>query len=277
MLKKVFRQYCHQKKIRRQTSQTASATCSPTSKKDPNCEVCGTRRSRERQTKEARNKERKCLEDINDSWPLVGPTLIVLLSRLAVAHFVDVDGINLDVRVKSVFVEQDSTTGEMGNIEMVREALVMKVFDCFLQRNDAPFACKVLFNRPWLPMSRKTQEPCDVPAFEHGCQKDCGAEGKFGGAGGESLDVCHPSSVGLNATWRRSRNPRASEHKRVRTDFHCRHQNPCESNKRTFLCHVNRGHAKTKYWGLSSDIHIPVLGHRRYGPLAPSPPHRGAH
>ena len=48
----------------------------------------------------------------------------------------DVDGINLDVRVKSVFVVQDSTTSEMGNIEMVREALVMKVFDCFLQRND---------------------------------------------------------------------------------------------------------------------------------------------
>ena len=45
-------------------------------------------------------------------------TLIVLLSLLAVAHFVDVDGIILDVRVKSVFVEQDSTTGEMGNIEM---------------------------------------------------------------------------------------------------------------------------------------------------------------
>ena len=82
----------------------------------------------------------------------MGPTLIVLLSRRAVAHSVDVDGINLDVRVKSVFVEQDSTTGEMGNIKMVREALVMKVFDCFLQRNDAPFACKVLSNRTWLPM-----------------------------------------------------------------------------------------------------------------------------
>ena len=48
----------------------------------------------------------------------MGPTLIVLLSRLAVAHFVDADGINLDVRVKSVFAEQDSTTGEMGNIEI---------------------------------------------------------------------------------------------------------------------------------------------------------------
>ena len=46
----------------------------------------------------------------------MGQTLIVLLSRLALAHFVDVDGINLDVRVKSVFVEQDSTTGEMGDI-----------------------------------------------------------------------------------------------------------------------------------------------------------------
>ena len=118
---------------------------------------------------------------------------------------------------------------------------------------------------------------CDVPAFEYGCQKDCGVEGKFGGAGGESLDVCHPSSVVLNATWGRSRHPRASEHKTVRTDFHFRHQNPCGSNKRLFLCHVIRGLSNTIHWGLSSDIHIPVLGHRRCGPLAPAPPHRGAH
>ena len=45
----------------------------------------------------------------------------------------------VDVRVKSVFVEKDNTSGEMGKREMVREALVMKVFACSLQYDDVPF------------------------------------------------------------------------------------------------------------------------------------------
>ena len=52
---------------------------------------------------------------------------------LPISITVDVDGINLDVRVKSV--EQDSTSSKVGNIEMVREALVLKVLSRFLQRN----------------------------------------------------------------------------------------------------------------------------------------------
>ena len=41
----------------------------------------------------------------------------------------EVDGINFDVRVKSVLVEQDNTSSEMGNFKVVREALVLKVLD----------------------------------------------------------------------------------------------------------------------------------------------------
>ena len=52
---------------------------------------------------------------------------------LSISITVDVDEINLDVRVKSV--EQDSTSSKVGNIVMVREALVLKVLNRLLQRN----------------------------------------------------------------------------------------------------------------------------------------------
>ena len=52
---------------------------------------------------------------------------------LPISITVDVARINLDVRVKSV--EQDSTSSKRGNIDMVREALVLKVHNRLLQRN----------------------------------------------------------------------------------------------------------------------------------------------
>ena len=39
---------------------------------------------------------------------------------------------------------------------MVREALVLKVLDRFLQCNNVPFTCNVLLNGPWLPSSGST-------------------------------------------------------------------------------------------------------------------------
>ena len=49
-----------------------------------------------------------------------------------------VDGIYLDVRVKSV--EQESTSSKVGNFEIVREALVLKVLNRLLWRNNVQFA-----------------------------------------------------------------------------------------------------------------------------------------
>ena len=77
------------------------------------------------------------------------PILIVLLSRLAAAHFWCRGGkrnVNFDVRVKSVLVDQDSTTSEMCSVNVVREALVLKVLHRFLERNNVSFACNLLFN-----------------------------------------------------------------------------------------------------------------------------------
>ena len=87
----------------------------------------------------------------------------------------------------------------------------------------------------------KTQEPFDAFAFEYGCQEDCAV-----------LVVSHLvyaiRHLQVCEHYRgRSRNPEASEHDRVRTNFRFCHQNLCESNKRKFLRRIFRGHAKTKH------------------------------
>ena len=55
--------------------------------------------------------------------------------------------------MKSVFVKEDGVTGEVGNVEMVHEVLVLKVLDRFLTCNHVPFTCDVLLNGLWLPSS----------------------------------------------------------------------------------------------------------------------------
>ena len=60
----------------------------------------------------------------------------------------EVNGIDFDVRVKGVHVEQDSTTREMGYVKVIRETLVLEVLDRFLERNHVPFACNMFFNGP---------------------------------------------------------------------------------------------------------------------------------
>ena len=46
---------------------------------------------------------------------------------LPISGVVDVDGVELGVRVKSVFVRENGATGEVGNEEVVQEALMWKV------------------------------------------------------------------------------------------------------------------------------------------------------
>ena len=53
--------------------------------------------------------------------------------------------------MKSVAVEQDSTSSKVCNIEMVREALVLKVLNRLLWRTSVPFARNVLQWHPSLP------------------------------------------------------------------------------------------------------------------------------
>ena len=66
-----------------------------------------------------------------------------------------VDGFDIDVGVESVLVEEDCTTCVMGHMEAIREKLVVNVARRFLQGNDVPPSCNLLFEdiffSPWVP------------------------------------------------------------------------------------------------------------------------------
>ena len=70
---------------------------------------------------------------------------------LPISSVVEVNGVDLDVRLTSVLVEQDSTTSEMGNVKVIREALVLEVFDRLLQSNDVPFLSDVFLDGTFFP------------------------------------------------------------------------------------------------------------------------------
>ena len=74
--------------------------------------------------------------------------LTELLSRLLLpwSGVVNVDGVNPDVRVENVFVQEDGAAGGVGNVDMVHEALVLEILDRCLQCNNVPFTYDVLLN-----------------------------------------------------------------------------------------------------------------------------------
>ena len=53
---------------------------------------------------------------------------------------------DLDVRMKSVLVEQYNTASMMGHEEMTRQELVLKELNSLLQCDDAPFPCDLLLD-----------------------------------------------------------------------------------------------------------------------------------
>ena len=58
------------------------------------------------------------------------------------------------VRMEGVLVKQDGARGEVGDVEMIREALVLQVIDRFLYCDDVPFPRNVLLDSPWRSSSR---------------------------------------------------------------------------------------------------------------------------
>ena len=56
-----------------------------------------------------------------------------------------VDGLDIDVRVESVLVEEDCTTCAMGHVEAICEKLVVDVVRRFVRGNDMPPSCNLLF------------------------------------------------------------------------------------------------------------------------------------
>ena len=83
---------------------------------------------------------------------------------LPVSGVVKVRGLNSDVRVKRVLVEQDNTTSEMGNAKVIREALVLEVLDRLLERNHVPFLRNALCNGTFSATSRSRIPAQDAEA-----------------------------------------------------------------------------------------------------------------
>ena len=56
-----------------------------------------------------------------------------------------VDGLDIDVGVEGVLVEENCTTCVMGHVEAIREKLVVNVVGRLLQGNDMPLPCNLFF------------------------------------------------------------------------------------------------------------------------------------
>ena len=65
---------------------------------------------------------------------------------LPISSIVEVYRFNLDVRMQSVLIEQDSTASIMCGSEVVRQELVLEALNCLLQCDDVPFLRDVFFD-----------------------------------------------------------------------------------------------------------------------------------
>ena len=57
--------------------------------------------------------------------------------------------LNLDLRFNSILVEEGSTPTEMGNMELVFDDIGVDKLTEFLQRDEVPRPCNVLFDGTW--------------------------------------------------------------------------------------------------------------------------------
>ena len=71
----------------------------------------------------------------------------------------EIDGRDLDVREESILVEQDRKTSFVCHVESIRQELVVKVSNCFLQGDDVSLFRNLFFDssffstpRSWFPM-----------------------------------------------------------------------------------------------------------------------------
>ena len=86
---------------------------------------------------------------------------------LPVSVVVEVNGLERDVRVKGVFAKQDSATNVVSNVEVIREALVLKILNRFLKSNHVPFPRNVFFNGTFSASSRSRIPAQDAEASLH--------------------------------------------------------------------------------------------------------------
>ena len=84
-----------------------------------------------------------------------------------------VDGLDIDVGVEGVLVEKDCTTCVMGHVEAIREKLVINVVRRFLQGNDMPPSCNLLFEGIFFSPteSRVPAVDAESPLHNRTCRK----------------------------------------------------------------------------------------------------------
>ena len=67
---------------------------------------------------------------------------------LPIPGVVELNGLDLDVQVKNVLIEQDSTPSVLGIVKVIREALAVEVLDRLLERNHVPFCSSMAPSLP---------------------------------------------------------------------------------------------------------------------------------
>ena len=83
---------------------------------------------------------------------------------LPISSVVKVHGLDFDVRVNSVLVEQDSTASVVGSVKAILEALVLEVLDRLLERNHVPFHRNVFVSGTCSASSRSRVPTQDAEA-----------------------------------------------------------------------------------------------------------------
>ena len=78
-----------------------------------------------------------------------------------------VDGLDIDVGVEGVFVEENCTTCVMGHVEAIREKLVVNVVGRFLKGNDMHPSCNLFFEGIFLSPSGSTVPVVDAESPLH--------------------------------------------------------------------------------------------------------------
>ena len=78
-----------------------------------------------------------------------------------------VDGLDIDIGLECVLVEEDCTSCVMGHVEVIREKLVVNVVRRFLQGNDMPPSCNLLFEGIFFSPTKSRVPIVDAKSLLH--------------------------------------------------------------------------------------------------------------
>ena len=78
-----------------------------------------------------------------------------------------VDGLDIDVRVEGVLVEENRTACIMGHVEGIRENVMIDIFGRLLQGNDMPLHRNLLFEGIFFSTSEPRVPVVDAESLLH--------------------------------------------------------------------------------------------------------------